>query len=173
MNRAGRYALTAAATLSLAGCSGGYASPSPSPVPIRGGGSVSIVPPTRVTLPPDGSGGSGGGGPYTPPVVPVQPTTDPQVDNVHVVAWTSATPTSDGRTITVRYPGVHGCGGDLLAGVAVDESDTQVVITVSVGAHRYTPGEPQPLCPAQQVVFTTNVMLSSPLGTRKVIDGSS
>ncbi|WP_395693258.1 hypothetical protein [Nocardioides sp.] len=85
----------------------------------------------------------------------------PWVEDAENTAPTTVSP--EGRHVTVRYSG-GAC--DQSADANVEESPTQVTITVVVTEQR---GES---CPAMGVFRTITVTLDSPLGSRRLVDGS-
>ncbi|HEX5493392.1 MAG TPA: hypothetical protein VFX70_02310 [Mycobacteriales bacterium] len=68
-----------------------------------------------------------------------------------------------GRQVVIRYP-LGGCS----YGQTIDhrESPTRVVVTVRVRLHRG-------VCPAILILRTSRVTLTDPLGSRRLIDGST
>jgi hypothetical protein len=154
---------TLAALLLLAGCGSGgpVAQPPPpatGPAP-TGTGSAPTAPVT-------GSGTPGGGGPALPgpnPLTP-QPVVQPRS-----LPWSGVSPLGDGRSLAVTFGlGPPPCA--VLGGVRVEESATQVTITLTVGRQ---PGAdcsgPQPAIAMEAV---TTVRLAAPLAGRPVVDGA-
>ena len=84
----------------------------------------------------------------------------------HPVAWDSATPSSDGRSLMVSFT-TDLC--TVLDHVSVSEGPERVSITLYVGTDPATAGQP---CPELGVLKRTSVALSVPLADRKVVDGA-
>ena len=90
------------------------------------------------------------------------------LSNVGPVPWQFATRVDD-RTLDVRYLGAQNrC--QVLANVRVAESAGEVAITVFLGTPPEHVGD---VCTNLGVPARTRVPLSSPLGDRRVLDGST
>ncbi len=89
----------------------------------------------------------------------------PGMMDVHPVRFTEATPVGDGRILQVRFWSGK-CDG--LDHLSVQESNTQVKVTLFVGAD---PAQTGP-CPQLAVLRAVDVQLSRPLGDRKIVDGA-
>jgi hypothetical protein len=84
------------------------------------------------------------------------------------VPWQSAT-LVDERTLDVRYLGApNRCR--VLANVRVQESAAEVIVTVYLGT---PPDHPVEACTTIGIPARTRVPLTSPLGTRRVLDGGT
>jgi len=80
----------------------------------------------------------------------------------------SADPVDDGRVLAVRYwSGVAPCS--VLDSVEVDESATEVVVTLMVG---HEPDAGDVACIQIAQLYETRVELRAPLGEREVVDGA-
>ncbi|GLW98360.1 hypothetical protein Misp02_24470 [Microtetraspora sp. NBRC 16547] len=84
------------------------------------------------------------------------------------IAWTSATPSTDGRSLAiVWWSGVAPC--TVLDRVEVEEGAKQVTVTLYEGGD---PRFPDAVCIAIAMQKTTTVRLSAPLDGREVVDGA-
>ncbi|WP_231618589.1 hypothetical protein [Nonomuraea sp. SBT364] len=105
----------------------------------------------------------------TPPATkpkPVKPTGD--AINTRKVRWTKAKPVSKGRKVQLTWwSGVEPC--TVLDRVKVKETKKRVTITLYEGA---SPKAKNVSCIMIAVEKTTTVKLKSPMGQRKIIDGS-
>lgn len=103
--------------------------------------------------------------PPTPPLTTVEPG---ELTGVGPTTWQSAT-VVDEQTLDIYYLGAaNRCR--VLANVRVNETDTQVTVTVFLGT---PPDHAHDTCTNIGIRARTRVPLTSPLGTRKVIDGGA
>ncbi|HXY73488.1 MAG TPA: hypothetical protein VEM41_13200 [Actinomycetota bacterium] len=121
--------------------------------PGAGGGGV-----TSTTVPP----GSGGLVPAHPKIV----TPSPGLVDVRPTAFSKATPSADGMTLTVDFWGSPCLGIDH---VNVKEATSTVTVTLYQGTLPSTVGS---ACPDIAMLEAVVVQLSSPLGNRTVVDGA-
>ncbi|WP_433221720.1 hypothetical protein [Microtetraspora malaysiensis] len=88
--------------------------------------------------------------------------------NPRKIAWTSVTPSADGRSLAiVWWSGVAPC--TVLDRVEVEESATRVTVTLYEGRD---PRHPDTACIAIALEKTTTVRLAAPLDGRQVVDGA-
>jgi len=113
--------------------------------------------------------------PILPPSTPGAPGSatvvraDPAAVDVRPRPFGSAEPAADGRSVVLRWwGGVAPC--EVLAGVTVRESATEVALTLRIGNTRKG-AEIACIALAQQ--FETTVVLPAPLGGRRIVDGAA
>jgi hypothetical protein len=124
---------------------------------------------------------SAGGGPDSPvstslppvsggPPIAQKPkivTPEPGLHDVTPLTWIKAIPSSDGRTLTVTFWGGPCMGIDH---VGLDEAPDTVSVTLFQGTPPSLVGS---ACPEIAMLMAVRVPLSSPLGGRTVVDGST
>lgn len=122
---------------------------------------------------PTGSGSDGSVSTSVPPTSGPPPTQKPKIltvqpglQNVTPMTWIKAVPSSDGLTLTVWFWGGPCMGIDH---ADVNETPDHVTVSLFQGTPPSLVGS---VCPEIAMLQGVRVSLSSPLGDRKIVDGS-